>query len=103
MPFPPKTWIGEYVATPTAGGIRHHCIRPTARRGPRSLAGDFLEHDVACPPVAGFEPGDIALRIALEHDLAHWQCCGEGVPTRVRQRDRSETTVPDHEFPALDT
>src|SRR5262245_11856136 len=39
----------------------------------RTLAIDFLEDDAACSPVAGIEPGNIALRIALENDLAHRQ------------------------------
>src|SRR5215204_1404094 len=67
------------------------------------LTADVLEHDAACPPVAGLELGNVALRIAAEDDLAHRQRPGEGVPVGVRQRDRSEATVPDDQLPALDT
>src|SRR5918994_41001 len=72
------------------------------RRMQRSLAGHFLKYDAACPPVAGFKPGDIALRIALENDLAHRQCSGEGVPIRVRQRG-CEAPVGDDQLSSFDT
>src|SRR5262245_37728934 len=75
----------------------------TACDGLQSLAADFVEHDAACPPVAGFKPGNIALRIAAEDDTADRQRGRKAVAIRLGQRDRSETTVPDDEFSALDT
>ena len=73
-------------------------LRPTDR-----LANDFLEHDAARSSVAGFEPSDVALGIALEDHRVHRQRRGERVATRVRQRDRSKTTVPDGELSTFDT
>ena len=53
------------------------------------------EQDAACPAVAGLEARDDALGIATEDDLSDRQWSGEGVPSGGRQRDQSETAVPD--------
>src|SRR5690606_6790169 len=65
------------------------------------LPRDLLKQDVAGAPVASHEPGDVALRVALEDDFCHRQRRGECVPFGPRQRDRSEASVSDHERPVL--
>src|SRR3954452_10161885 len=86
---------------PTAPRMRRSHFRMIAS-APAPLAADLLEHDVACPPIAGSKPGNLPFSIAAEDNQAHRQCSGEGVPISVRQRDRSEATVPDDELPAFD-
>src|SRR5687767_9170158 len=67
------------------------------------LSADLLKQDAARPPVARLEPGDVALGITAEDDLAHGQRSREGVPIGLGELDRSETPVADDELPVLDT
>src|SRR5688572_8466685 len=77
LPAPGRAGPGQAVfrRTPAAApprdqrSDRRGCAQVDLRS--RLLADDFLEQDAARPPVAGLEPGDVALRISAEDDLAH--------------------------------
>ena len=66
----------------------------------RPLAIDSLEHDAARSPVTGLEPGEVALPIMPEDDLAHGQRSREGVRIGTSKRG-CETPVVDNQLSVL--